>query len=426
MIAREFAVVQEQRTLAKSDAGRCHVCLTPEASGLTPVLTGLAGCTGRIFAGRRDLCTSDGFRERRDEPSLRNGSSYSGIPSGSAVRSSLGQRGGALRFQANPVAALGAAARCGAVQREPHPSWDPLPPLFLPSLGAALEPPTALPKAPPPISVGSAPVSADGTLFAEVPASSCPPAPHSALPAPAAAKAVPSQSSPTLGEPQTPELAPATLRSLEPAPAAAPEACFAPAAAAVPQQLSAPTVVGRPIAIRPVLLAGAAGAPVPSRPLAVATPPPMYHCESPPSIPSPGAAFSVVVKPMPVFLAPPQQQHLQLAPHPAATPAAAVPLPASPAGLVLKTVLAPAPCSKGAGGRKRRSMGPGSPPKRRAGSPDSVTEEGCGDSMERATGYKGRFCGRLFLKVPPLHSTPASRQNAFELREVRVAAQKPA
>lgn len=284
------------------------------------------------------------------------------------------------------------------------------PPLFLPSLGPALSAPTAsLPKAPPPILVGSAAVSAGGSPLDAAPASSAPPGQHSALLMPDSAVVAPSkaarQASPTHAEPQTPELTPANLRSPKPpalVAAAANDAASPLAAAAVapPRQLSAHTVVGRPIAIRPVPHAGTACGPVLSRPLTVATQGAHHPCESPPSIPSPGAAFSVVVKPMgvPAFQAPPQQQHLQLSPQPAAGLAAVTPVAAPSAGPEPKAALPQGACAKNAGARKRRGTGPGSPHKRRAGSPDSVTEEGCGDSMERATGYKGRFCGRLFLK----------------------------
>lgn len=253
------------------------------------------------------------------------------------------------------------------------------PPLFQPALGPAL------PKAPPPVLVGNAPGGVAGAPSSAAPSSKCLAGPSASCRA-VAAFAAPAAAA--HAEPQTPDLSPAILRS-----PSLPEALGG-STGSHPLD-PPPPVLARPIAIRPVPHARAARTPAqPTGP-----PPPVHPCEPPPSIPSPGAAFSLVARAQPAPQAPPPQVQVAL------QLSAAVPLQGKPpVRLVVKPTPPPAGSPKSAGGRKRRGTGTGSPVKRRAASPESMTE-GCGDSaeirgesMERATGYKGRFCGRLFLK----------------------------
>lgn len=215
-------------------------------------------------------------------------------------------------------------------------------------------------------------------------------------------------------EPQTPDLSHAMLRSTSLPAAGQCDPLRAQNAAATPSLPGITrTVISRPIAIRPTgPMSAIGGCLAVGSPLSAALSPPLPPSDSPPSIHSPGAAFSLVkpaaAQPVPP---PPLQQHDEPMVVPVIKAEFVPPLLKS---LVRKGTSTAIESRGPTTVRKRRGTGPVSPVKRRAGSPESFTE-GCGDSMEiheegleRATGYKGRFCGRLFLKASPTdlkHST---------------------
>lgn len=207
-------------------------------------------------------------------------------------------------------------------------------------------------------------------------------------------------------EPQTPDLSHAMVRSTSlPVAGNVCDPLCAQNAAATPSLPGITrTVISRPIAIRPTgPMSAIGGCLAVGSPLSAALSPPGIPSDSPPSIHSPGAAFSLVkpaaAQPPPP---PPLQQHDELMVVPVIKAEFVPPLLKSLVRKGTPTATEPrGPTTI----RKRRGAGPVSPVKRRAGSPESFTE-GCGDSMEvheegleRATGYKGRFCGRLFLKA---------------------------